>query len=557
MRILICSSFFPPHCLGGAELVAYQQAMTLRALGHEVSVFSGRLAGHFLRSRRVKVEKGTLPTTRVSLSPQDISGTSWDFRSPDIEREFGRVLDAWSPNLVHFHNLVGLSLMMIDACHSRQVPTVMTLHDYWGICFKNTLVKNSGRLCHQGGLDCLGCREVLGGSLPLPTPVRNAHLLLSLRKVSRFIAPSRYLAEQYALNGIPREKISVLKNGIEVDRFGPQRPVHSPFTLGFIGHLGKHKGLDVLFHALSFLEAQSIRLLVVGSGEEAESLKATCRESGLQQVVTFAGHIDNQRIAAIYQQIDVLIVPSVWPENSPVTITEAMASGLPVIASDIGGIGELVEDGVTGFLIPVKDSQAMAERVRRFIERPALKEEMGRKGLEKIRQYRSRDQVERLVGLYREVFADRTIADPLAFDILLYDAAESWDLATREAFQRLAEIEEKLHQRLLICRADLAEDDIWSAAKLFLVTSSSQRSLNYAIRALQCGVPILVPEDGEELRQACLLSNAGLFYGNSEELKECLLLLLSNEPLRQALGNNGPQALARLQSARTVAQDVL
>jgi glycosyltransferase involved in cell wall biosynthesis len=505
----------------------------------------------------VKVDKGALPTTRVSLLPQDISGTSWDFRSPDIEREFSRVLDEYSPDLVHFHNLVGLSLMMIDVCHSRQVPTVMTLHDYWGICFKNTLVKNNGRLCHRGGLDCLDCREVLGGSLPLPTPVRNAHLLLSLRKVSRFIAPSRYLAEQYALNGIPREKIAVLNNGIEIERFGPQRRAHSPLTLGFIGHLGKHKGLDVLLHALSFLEAQPIRLLVVGSGEEAESLKASCRESGLQQRVTFAGHIDNQRIASVYQQIDVLIVPSVWPENSPVTITEAMASGLPVIASDIGGIGELVEDGVTGFLIPVKDSQAMAERVRRFIERPALKEEMGRKGLEKIRQYHSRNQVERLIGMYREVLAERTIADRLAFDILLYDAAESWDLATREVFLRLAEIEEKLHQRLLICRADLVEDDIWGAAKLFLVTSPSQQSLSYAVRALQCGVPILAPEDAEELRQACLLSNAGLFYGNPEELKECLILLLSNEALRRALGSNGPQALARLQATRTSAQDAL
>ena len=557
MRILICSSFFPPYCMGGAELVAYQQAMTLRALGHEVTIFTGRLAGPFLRSRRVKVDKGVLPTTRISLSPQDISGTSWDFRSPDIVREFSRVLDEWSPDLVHFHNLVGLSLMMIDVCHSRQVPTVMTLHDYWGICFKNTLVKNNGRLCHQGGLDCLGCREVLAGSLPLPTPVRNAHLLLSLRKVSRFIAPSRYLADQYAFNGIPREKISVLKNGIEVDRFGPPRRAHSPLTLGFIGHLGKHKGLDVLLHALSFLDAQTVRLLVVGSGEEAASLKASCRESGLQQLVTFSGQIDNQRIASVYQQIDVLIVPSVWPENSPVTITEAMASGLPVIASDIGGINELVEDGVTGFLIPVKDSQAMAERVRRFVERPALKEEMGEKGLEKIRQYRSQDQVERLVGLYREVLADRTISDRLTFDIILYDAAESWDLATREAFQRLTEVEEKLHQRILICRADLSEDDIWKVAKLFLVTSLSLQSLGYAIRALQCGVPILVPEDAEELRQACLLSNAGLFYGNSEELKECLLLLLSNEPLRQAIGNNGPLALARFQPTPTGAQDAL
>ena len=291
----------------------------------------------------------------------------------------------------------------------------------------------------------------------------------------------------------------------------------------------------------------------MGTGEEAETLKASCRESGLHRVVMFHGHVDNDRIASVYQQIDVLIVPSVWPENSPVTITEAMASGLPVIASNIGGIDELVEDGVTGFLVPVKDSQAMAERIRRFVERPALKQEMGQKGLEKIRQYRLQDQVEHLLGVYQEVVAQRTTPTHLAFDVLLYDAAEPWNLAIREVFQRLAEVEEKLPQRLLICRADLVEDDIWAVAKLLLVTSPSQQSLGYAVQALQRGVPILVPEDAEELRQACLLSNAGLFYGNPEELKECLILLLSNEPMRQAIGNNGPPALARLQSTLPVA----
>jgi glycosyltransferase involved in cell wall biosynthesis len=545
MRIVICSSFFPPHHLGGAELVAYKQATALRALGHDVRVFCGRLGGHFWRSRGAKVERDVFHTTRVSLAPQDISGTSWDFRSPDIRREFCRVLEAFSPDLVHVHNLVGLSLMMIDECHKRRLPTVMTLHDYWGICFKNTLLKNNARLCHQGGLDCLGCREVLTGNLPLPTPVRNAHILLSLRKVSRFISPSRYLAEQYAANGIPREKISVIKNGIDVDNFAPPRRRHDPLTLGFVGHLGKHKGLDILLHALSLIEAKKFRLLVVGTGEEVEPLKAFCRELGLQRHVTFHGHVNNQRIASIYQQIDVLIVPSVWPENSPVTITEAMASGIPVIASEIGGIGELVEDGVTGFLVPVRDSQAMAERIRRFIDRPDLRQEMGQKGLARIQPYRLQSQVEQIVGVYREALDGRKAVEALAFDVLLYDAAEPWNLAIREMFQRLAEAEEKLLQRLLICRSDLSDDDVWDMARLLVIASPSPQSSAYALRALQHRVPILVPEDADELRQLCLAANGGLFYGNPEELKECLLLLLSNEPLRQALGAHGQQFLAR------------
>jgi glycosyltransferase involved in cell wall biosynthesis len=305
MRILICSSFFPPYALGGAELVAYKQAKILAGLGHDVRVFCGRLGGPFLRSHRVKVDKGEFHTTRVSLSAQDISGTSWDVYNPDIGREACRVLDEFSPEVVHFHNLVGLSLMMVEACHQRQIPMVMTLHDYWGICFKNTLIKNDGRICKQGGLDCLGCREVLTGNRPLSTPVRHAHILLTLRKVNRFISPSHYLAAQYAAHGIPREKISVINNGIDLENFGLEPRRQGTLTLGFIGHLGKHKGLEVLLHALSLMNDQKPRLLVVGTGEEAAHLKTFCREHGLDRHVHFYGHVVNRRIAAIYQKIDV------------------------------------------------------------------------------------------------------------------------------------------------------------------------------------------------------------------------------------------------------------
>jgi glycosyltransferase involved in cell wall biosynthesis len=544
MRILICSSFFPPHYLGGAELVAHKQARMLKDLGHEVRIFCGRLGGHLLRARGVKVDKGEFHTTRVSLSARDISGTSWDFRSPDIGREGCHVLDEFSPDVVHFHNLVGLSLLLIDACHRRQIPTVMTLHDYCGICFKNTLLKNNGRLCTRGGLDCLGCREVVAGNLPLPTPVRHAHILLALRKVNGFISPSHYVAAQYAAHGIPREKISVIKNGIDLENFVPKPRRLSTTTLGFIGHLGQHKGLDVLLHALSLVGDKKLRLLVAGTGEEAEPLKTFCRNLGLDRYVTFAGHVANRRITAIYQKLDVLVVPSVWPENSPVTITEAMASGLPVIASDVGGIGELVEDGVTGFLVPARDSHAMAERIRRFVDRPELKQEMGQAALAKIQRYRLQDQVLQIVGEYQKVLAHRERPEKPAFEVLLYDAIESWDMPIREMFQRLAEVEEKLLKRLWICRTDLSDEDTWEVAKLLVIPELTGRSVAYAFQALQRRIPIVVPEAAEELRDLCLVSNGGLFYGTPEELGECLLLLLTDEPLRQRLGTSGQQFLA-------------
>jgi glycosyltransferase involved in cell wall biosynthesis len=539
LRILICSSFFPPYYLGGAELIAYKQAKILQQMGHDVRVFSGRLGGRWFRTHRVTRENGPFHITRVSLSAHDISGTSWDFNSPDIRREFGRTLDNFRPDVVHFHNIVGLSLGMIDECYRRRIPTVMTLHDYWGICFKNTLLKNSGNICKQGGLACLDCREMLAGRLPLPSPVRNAHILFALRQVDRLIAPSRYLAAQYAANGIPNDRITVIHNGIDAENFAPGQRSQAKLTLGFIGHLGKHKGLDVLLHALTLIDAGAVRLLVAGAGEDAERLQTFCHERGLDPYVTFCGRVENRRIATLYRQIDVLVVPSVWPENSPVTITEAMASGIPVIASDVGGIGELVEDGATGYLIPLHDSLAIAERIGRFLARPELLKTMGERALAKIQAYRMRQQVERIVDVYREVIAHRQPPAKLDFDVLLYDAEAPWNMWIREMFSVLTEVEEELGRRLLVCRADLAVADVWEGARLFIVPSAGPQSYVYALQALQRQVPILVPEAVEALRDLCLVSNAGLLYEDADELKACLMLLLSNEPLRQSLGSNG------------------
>jgi len=540
LKILICSNLFPPYVLGGAELIAYKQAKVLKALGHDVRIFCGRVGGNMIRPYRIRVEKDEFHKTQVSLSPRDISGDLWDFHNQKITQEFSRVLEGFSPDIVHFHNLVGLSVRMIDECYNRRIPTVLTLHDYWGVCFKNTMLKNDGSVCMKGGFDCLDCKETLLGQPPLPSPVRNSHILLSLNKVDRFIAPSHYLAERYAANGIPREKISVIQNGIDLERFKAVQKKNDMLTLGFIGYLGKHKGVEFLLRSLTLLDdIEKVRLLVVGDGEEAGCLKSLCRELGLDRFVTFYGFMENERIPEIYKKIDVLVVPSVWPENSPVTITEAMASGIPVIASEIGGIGELVEDGVTGFLVPPKDPRALAERIQRFLACPDLLTDMGGRALAKIRGYDLRNQVGCILRIYRELVDRPRVERALELDILLYSSDHSWSVHLREVFRQLAEVEKHLKRRLLICHVDFSDEELFGFAKFLLIPSTGRDSFLHALQALQRQIPLLVHEGVDELKELCLASNAGLFYSDIEELRECLELLLSNESLRKAMGVNG------------------
>jgi len=552
LRVLICSNRFPPQSSGGAEIVARNQALVLKDLGVDVEVFCGRPDGTSDHSYRKSVEKGELKKTLVSLSPADLSGDAWNFHNATIQRHFASVLDRFAPDVVHFHNLVGLAATMVDECAARAIPTVLTLHDYWGICFKNTMLKNDGALCMRGGFDCLGCRTTLQGESSVPSPVRNAHLLLSLAKVDRFIAPSQYLADRYAANGIPRHRIAVIRNGIDLARFTGVRRERETFTLGFIGYLGTHKGLDVLLRALSLIpDAGDVRLLVVGDGEEKRNLEALCRELCLDRRVTFSGQVDNQNIGATYAQIDVLIVPSVWPENSPVTITEAMASGIPVIASDIGGIGELVEHEVTGLLVRPRDARALADLIQRLRKDPELRREMGQNALAKIGHEGLRGQVRGLLDIFTELSSEHTTRHALGFDILLYYAERYGDRGVNDMLRQLARVEQRLERRLLLCRMDLCDEDTFRAAKVLLLPAPGRDCLLHGLKALQRRIPLLVNAAAGEPTELCRQSNAGLVYSHPEELAECLALLLTDEPLRKAMGTKGADFIRAHTTARS------
>jgi glycosyltransferase involved in cell wall biosynthesis len=540
MKILVCSNFFPPEAIGGAELVAFEHGRVMRDRGHEVRVFRGRLGGAPWRPSRLSTRRGEFPQAIVGLSPRDIAGDTWNFANPLIENAFRDTVVDFAPDVVHFHNLVGLSVRLIDVCQSLGIPTVMTLHDYWAICFKNTMIKNDGRVCRQSGFDCLGCQETVMAGRVMPTPVRNAWILRSMARLDQLVVPSHYMTDRYVEAGLPRERIAVIKYGIDVNRFTPSLRENDVLTLGFIGYLGRHKGLAVLLEALPRVRPpEGVRLLVVGDGEQAGALKALCQDLGLDGRVTFLGRIDNQAIRPVYDQLDALVVPSVWPENSPVTISEAMACGLPVLASDIGGIRELVTDGVTGFLVPPGDSDALAQRVGRLLAEPALRDRMGQAAREWICACSVDRQVDQILDVYQRAIATRDGASEFPPGApILYHSAATWGGRLRQAFGQLAEVERLLKRRVL--PFDLAGGGaMLDTASVLLILSADARALPAAVRALSHGVPLIVPEELEELRELCVASGAGLFWREPDELGACVELLLSRDDVRAALGASG------------------
>jgi glycosyltransferase involved in cell wall biosynthesis len=527
-------------------VVAYQQGSVLRQLGHDVRVFAGRL-GPPRERYRVHSEERDFHITWMSIVPEDLGGHTQRLLNLDARRVMARVLDEFRPDVVHFHNITGFSIAVIAACRERAIPTVMTLHDYWAICFKNLMIKNDGRLCTRGGFACLECREVLEGDPVLPSPVRNSHILSALGDVDCFISPSRYLADRFVANGLPADRVRVIRNGIDLGRYraSGRRDAAADFTIGYIGQLIGHKGIAILLEALTFM-SDNTRLTIVGDGEQAAYLKDLSHRLDVQGRVEFMGKVDNRHIATIHERLDVVVVPSIWPENSPVVITEAMASGIPVVASDIGGIPELVEDGVTGFLVPPRDARALAERVEYLRRRPDERRRMSAQAVERIQSHALRSQVDRIVEVYEGlVNGGREKRDHGADvpDMVLYHDTNERDFLVQDAIDQIASLERERSEPLLLCRVDLVAPEVIGRAKMLMIPAANEDSLRYACEALRRGVPLVVHEAERELKELCLASNAGLFYAG-RELKACIDLLLTDRALSAAMSVNGRAFIA-------------
>lgn len=535
-RVLICSNVYPPHFVGGAELVAHQYARGLLRLGHRVLVFAGDTQGRRRRHTVWREAHEGVPVVRVSLGEQDFNPAFATFSHPDLDREFLAVVDEFRPTAVHAHNLNGLSAGVLLAARSRGLPTVLTLHDHWGFCLRNTLIKRPGEICRDYRR-CADCLPFIsdGADRRLPVRLRNDFVATALGAADLLVSPSRYLAERYVEAGFAPERIVTIPYGIDVARFAHLRARPTPdrprFT--FVGFFGEHKGLSVVAEALNHLEPLKGRFHValVGEGELLEPLRRHVREGGWERWVSLPGKIDNARIDGVYAETDVLLLPSIWPENHPVTITEAMVSGIPVIASRIGGIPEMVEEGVTGFLAEPGDPRHLAAQMARFIENPDLARALGATAAERM--------------------ADNTVERRLAEYLARYGAASSASgpdtrsrplvvcLGTRfspecaSAMEAIArtEIEPRFVMREWI------DDGVLDQAALAWAVDATVDVRDVAAMA-GAGLPLLVPAAAPELRRLCVTANCGLYYADADEAAACLAFLLTNGSARETLARN-------------------
>lgn len=252
-----------------------------------------------------------------------------------------------------------------------------------------------------------------------------------LQIADRIISPTpAELAQLQFLYHADSSKIVIVPPGVNICRFYPI-PVDEAreFTgippcgrnILFVGRIEPLKGLGVLLQAISLLkkrkelEGESFCLAVIGGEPDAdpESLSAemarlqTLREqTGLQDMVTFLGKRDQETLPYYYSSAEVVVVPSYY-ESFGMVALEAMACGTPVVASQVGGLGFLVQDGVTGYTVPVEDPQALADRLLTLLKDDALRQQMGQRAVEVARKYAWKNIAEQLLVVYQDVLQEK------------------------------------------------------------------------------------------------------------------------------------------------------
>ena len=387
MRIALVVHKFLPSNVGGTETYTHNLARAL-SKEHEVFVFY-RDDGEGESFIEEWQQRDGFRAWRVGRAfdarRANPAALFFDtFYNRDIEVSFRRFLAEAQPDIIHFQHLMLLSYRLLALARRAGIPALLTLHDYWFLCANSQLIWPDGQVCQgkAGGINCARCATARAGS-PLMRAVRPVFApLFQLRDVivrraalqaQHFVSPSHFLREQYLAAGFPAENFTVLENGIDVERIQafPRQPAQDGrLRVTYLGSLAWQKGVHVLVEAFRELPLDQVRLRVYGNLHAFPEYAAQLQSLANPATTTFEGTVPNAEVGHVLAETDLLAVPSLWYENSPVVIQEAAAAGVPVLASRIGALPEKVRDGENGILVRAGDVLAWRMALQQILEKP-------------------------------------------------------------------------------------------------------------------------------------------------------------------------------------------
>ena len=400
MKILQINKFF--YLKGGSEKYFFELRDLLKKNNHQVIDFSVK-------------DKKNLPSSysKYFIEPADLGDPAF-LKKPclllkkmlkliwnkEAQKKLEILIQKEKPDIAHIHNIHHeISLSILPVLKKYKIPIVQTLHDYQIIC-PNYKLYSHGKICEKCKkhkyYQCFLNKCMKEGEV---APLR---LLASLfgalenyfywlfgiyKNIDLFITPSKFLKNKFIEFGIPEKKIVYLPNFVKAQKCHPEfQKCHPEFISGseninteqilkqvqndkkqnnyllYFGRLSKEKGIDILIKAMALVNS-NIKLKIVGDGSEKENLKKMAEKLKINSQIQFLDHKNQNELKKIIKNSLTVIVPSQWYENCPLSILEAFSFGKSVVASNLGGISELVEEEKTGFLFEPGNAKDLAEKI--------------------------------------------------------------------------------------------------------------------------------------------------------------------------------------------------
>jgi glycosyltransferase involved in cell wall biosynthesis len=402
MKAVIALHHFPPRYTGGAEWRAYRTAAALQARDHGVHV--------------VCVERiDTGPDDGLAWEDDVYDGIAvrrlsfnlaagpdpfrWEYDNPWIGDHVRKFLSKHRPDVFHLIGGYLMSGRALQVAHQLGIPTVVTLTDFWFLCRRISMLRSNGQVS-TWPINAATCARCLGEEkrrYRLPgriapslmdafwrlqkTQIRNiearmAFLRQTLNQVDAIISPSQFLRSIFIEAGVEPERIIFSRQGRDFPDLMPEMLKKTPSSglrVGYIGQIARHKGVHVLFEAARRMP--NVSLTVRAYGDTTPFPEYTARLRRLiagDERLELTGVYRRQEVSQVLRDLDVIVVPSLWYENSPNVVLEAFAHRTPVVASNLGGMAELVHDGENGLLFAPGDADHLARQLRRLLDDPRL-----------------------------------------------------------------------------------------------------------------------------------------------------------------------------------------
>lgn len=424
MRILLVTHVYLPENAGGTEILVHSLARNLALGGHEVLVVTGsyenaKEAGQDLFSEfsieGISVVCFRQPPVQKATGQQPLP---LDYLNPYFEIGFRDILRSYRPDVVHFHHFARLSLGAIGLCRDMNIPVFLTVTDFWYICVLHSLLLPDGKICDGPRLKGANCLRHVAATTEAGSPSRflkfmpdilTGFLLFLLEKFPRRLfgrigfaqnlarrepminhamtlarkvfVPAPSTLALFVRRGFSTDNFRVLPFGITDHgyKFRKRRAVGPRPTFGFIGSLAPHKGCHVLIRAMRRLPADvPVHLKIYGNVPSdqlrfAENLHSL---AGKDRRIEFAGTFDNSEFPAVLDSLDAVVIPSLWHENMPLVLLSAQAAGCPVIASDVGGLSDVLTHEENGLLVTPGSEAQLAGAIARLAGDAALLERL-------------------------------------------------------------------------------------------------------------------------------------------------------------------------------------